>query len=945
MALPRSTEKILNELRAHFLRSTQINSTDEEEHRHRRIIRPHIPDPDDYDEGDEDIKYILTRVESPPIPINVLEDSELVRRLKIEQDVKPKIFQSKDNEDEILKPPLEVKSDTSNKESQIETLTHSLKTDNPPEEVRKGDVSTVKSGSLVTLKLNPHITDSTNISLESEITNSSKSTKLPLLNANATQKLVPNFTKLFRGTSATATDTKKDVRRGNSSRRSSGFALGFNQDDSFDSPDDEEYSYSGEDDADSELYGEDDITNGNNTNGWKTSFSSNQHQTTKPNEIVIDQTYNTETPSNPLYFNDDSKYLLFENDDSDTDTNSDDDFLLDSDFSDPGDRLNHDGFDIKNTFVESYNNILQNSNLSRSIDLASSFVRSTFVRNVDQYGNVHSLARLSNNDKKGKLKRYDSRSKTFDDGEQKENDINKESTLGISKQSIPLTTEKPQSRLSSMINTTLKVSANPLVYFNFVDGKNIKNVNQTIKLIVHIPPKKLTNKVEFIIRKEVSVFDTIGFIVLKLSDKNIDLFKDPETKNPNNWSLSMFDEDDYEDSDDEPDDVFSLLDRLKPIGSYGIDEVALNKVDISQFEKNELKTPIPKVEETTVPPAQGDGNMSHISSDGTGYNYSSMFDASSSQAMISHYNQDDTAMAELRISDYNGFSSEVVMKLQLTNKIEDVLQRYCQVKHINPIDYNLKLKHEKSFYLNIRDTISSLDGFHIVEALTKIKTEELGLKEKPIDPSQNQLPTLTANLTLQTLKLHDESNTSFDSRQVAPQNQHAPTQGQRLRNFSNSLSMNKLRKPPPSLSSTSLLHSNSTNSQLEPFNPNTGGPTNEFHKYKVWRRLPMSFINRHERTFAIDGEYIYILPSDTKYQNFQDSRSGHALKTINCHISQLKTCKISKKNPQDFKVVLIRGNGPKRYDFEACSSQEALEIVNRLKGAVASYKMNIGLGK
>ncbi len=37
-----------------------------------------------------------------------------------------------------------------------------------------------------------------------------------------------------------------------------------------------------------------------------------------------------------------------------------------------------------------------------------------------------------------------------------------------------------------------------------------------------------------------------------------------------------------------------------------------------------------------------------------------------------------------------------------------------------------------------------------------------------------------------------------------------------------------------------------------------------YQRYFVWRRIPMSFMSRHERILSIDGEYVHIMPSEQK---------------------------------------------------------------------------------
>ena len=68
-----------------------------------------------------------------------------------------------------------------------------------------------------------------------------------------------------------------------------------------------------------------------------------------------------------------------------------------------------------------------------------------------------------------------------------------------------------------------------------------------------------------------------------------------------------------------------------------------------------------------------------------------------------------------------------------------------------------------------------------------------------------------------------------------------------------------------------------------------------YQKFIVYRRQPMSFINRHERVLAIDGEYVHVMPSDSK-------TIFESPKTISLHISSIVGCKISKKSPNNFRV-------------------------------------------
>jgi hypothetical protein len=104
-----------------------------------------------------------------------------------------------------------------------------------------------------------------------------------------------------------------------------------------------------------------------------------------------------------------------------------------------------------------------------------------------------------------------------------------------------------------------------------------------------------------------------------------------------------------------------------------------------------------------------------------------------------------------------------------------------------------------------------------------------------------------------------------------------------------------------------------------------------YQKYSIWRRQPMSFISRHERVLAIDGEYVHILPAEDRM--FLDSP-----KTSSFHIGQILKCKQSRKVPANFKIVVKKTTGPKRYDLEAQSAAESAEIVLRLRTLASNYQ-------
>ncbi|POS86855.1 hypothetical protein EPUL_002480 [Erysiphe pulchra] len=105
-----------------------------------------------------------------------------------------------------------------------------------------------------------------------------------------------------------------------------------------------------------------------------------------------------------------------------------------------------------------------------------------------------------------------------------------------------------------------------------------------------------------------------------------------------------------------------------------------------------------------------------------------------------------------------------------------------------------------------------------------------------------------------------------------------------------------------------------------------------YRKYTVWRKQPMRFVGMNERLLVIDGEYLHIMPASTGKTLFDGQG-----KTTTVHFSNIVGCKITRRHPTNFKVVIFRQTETKRYDFEAKSSDEAAEIVFEINKGISPY--------
>ncbi|KAG6874010.1 hypothetical protein C0995_007967 [Termitomyces sp. Mi166 len=106
-----------------------------------------------------------------------------------------------------------------------------------------------------------------------------------------------------------------------------------------------------------------------------------------------------------------------------------------------------------------------------------------------------------------------------------------------------------------------------------------------------------------------------------------------------------------------------------------------------------------------------------------------------------------------------------------------------------------------------------------------------------------------------------------------------------------------------------------------------------YKKFTIFRKAPM-LLARQERTLAIDGVYIHIMPSTNKAMKVVFD-SG---KTSSYHIKSIADCQQSAKTSSVFRLVLNRGGTNKRYDFEAESPKLAGEIVQTIKSLKASLE-------
>ncbi|KAK3357403.1 stress-activated map kinase interacting protein 1-domain-containing protein [Lasiosphaeria hispida] len=108
------------------------------------------------------------------------------------------------------------------------------------------------------------------------------------------------------------------------------------------------------------------------------------------------------------------------------------------------------------------------------------------------------------------------------------------------------------------------------------------------------------------------------------------------------------------------------------------------------------------------------------------------------------------------------------------------------------------------------------------------------------------------------------------------------------------------------------------------------GVSSNYKKFTVFRKQPMRLTA--EKLFAIDGEYVHIMPASGGKMVESDG------KTTTVHFSNVVGCKVSRKHPTNFKLVVYKATESKRYDFVTSSPESAAEIVRELKKGISPYR-------
>ncbi|OJK00867.1 hypothetical protein ASPACDRAFT_77752 [Aspergillus aculeatus ATCC 16872] len=478
----------------------------------------------------------------------------------------------------------------------------------------------------------------------------------------------------------------------------------------------------------------------------------------------------------------------------------------------------------------------------------------------------------------------------------------------------PISTIQPVSLLSKALNARKQAPTNPVEKFAVLSGKGLTDV---LNIKLYLPfstdpdePLDLPIARESKLAEQpapVTVVEAIGLALWRYTEDGLEPAIDRNKLTVNMWTLRM-----VEDGEVEYD--FPALSRTSPIADFTsnnnraagrrtrgkqYDEFALVEASSAEFEENERLFPMyslaPSSEDSSADvaasaPALTSQPMPQAKAPrpnpilgqpfSSALNDNTLTPADRPAVPTSHATPRLGVSKTLKIRYTNVEASTQVMTLNTSTDsyIAEILDSVCKRWGLDKGNYLLKVMGSS--------TIAPLD--RTVEALGNLT--DLDLVRRRFGPQMTGSP--------------------------GSSSPNAP-----LLIDSNTAPVKKGKK-----SGQRMLHPLTQKQDL------TGG---YYRRYYVWRKQSMSFTQSNHRVLTFDNDYMHIMPADT-------GKTVSDTKTRSISFNDVVGCKVSRRHPKNFRVVVLRGNDAneqKRYDFEARNALEAVEIVDEIKKNMAHYRI------
>lgn len=447
----------------------------------------------------------------------------------------------------------------------------------------------------------------------------------------------------------------------------------------------------------------------------------------------------------------------------------------------------------------------------------------------------------------------------------------------------PISTIQPKSLLSAAINARKAKAVMPFEKFASLSGQGDPN---PLRLRIWAPFATSDDKsYEVLIRRtvhggesggdrQVKVADLIGLSLWRYFQENLEPAIADEKLNVNCWTLRLIE-------DDEVDYDFPALDRTKPVvqfstvnnraarsrsGSKPYDEFGLVEATDAQFRDNQNATPqfqqesrasaaaedelapkpAPVLQPSPMPARYGNGNpllttMSALRSNGT------LADMPAAPIMQTVARSGVQKLLRVHIHSSDAAPGQMVtVDVTTDTYMAEVLDIVCKKRQLDKANHVLKLTGSGTVVLLDR-TVGSIGN----------RTD--------LDLFRRRFAT-DGPLTM-----------SGSPGSASP----------RAATLADSPVYRKIKKSPAGASHPLA---------REAVKQDEIGSAN-YRKYTVWRKQPMRFVGMNERTIAIDGEYLHIMPVSTSKNMFEGQG-----KTTTVHFSNVVGCKVTRRHPSTFKV-------------------------------------------
>jgi hypothetical protein len=448
----------------------------------------------------------------------------------------------------------------------------------------------------------------------------------------------------------------------------------------------------------------------------------------------------------------------------------------------------------------------------------------------------------------------------------------------------PISTIQPKSLLAAAINAKRTKAAMPFESFASLSGQGEAN---PLRLHIWAPFSISTSKpYEVLIRRsvheneandrQVTVADLIGLSLWRYFEEKIEPAISSEKLNVNRWTLRLVE-------DEEVDFDFPALDRTSPVVAFTTvnnravrsrsnsklyDDFALVEATDEQFQRNESITPqfkleavassstldddlTPKTPPKPVSPAVQIRQNPLLTTMSALRQTPSLADAPAIGSIMTPAANRTGVRKLLRINVHSADAAPgqmITLDVTTGTYLADVLDTICKKRQLDKANHVLKLTGSGTVVLLDR-TVESIGN----------RTE--------LDLFRRRFAT-DGPLTM-------SGSPSSNSPRLTPMAERADPR--------------KIRKGQV-LGSHPLAREAVKQDELG---------SDNYRKYIVWRKKPMTFVGLNERVLAIDGEYLHLMPTSTGKTMFEAQG-----KTTTVHFSNIVGCKVTRRHPTNFKVCI-----------------------------------------